>query len=385
MNNFDLYLNTHVFFGRKAASNIPQNINGYGNRVLMVYGGGSIFKNGVYEEVTTILQNGGIEYIELGGIDPNPRIASVREGAKICKENNIDVVLAVGGGSTVDCAKAIAAAACYSGDAWDLVLDKSKVTKALPIFVVLTVAATGSEMDCGAVISNPETKDKYDFDSPWMRPSCAFMDPTHTFTVPKKQTAAGTVDIMSHVLEAYFSRAQGFIQDRIAEALLKTCIVNGNIALDNPTDYDARANLMWASSWAINGLTSCGKGQAWSVHQIEHMLSAYYDITHGVGLAILTPVWMEYVLDESSVDKFAEYAKNVWDVDDNDKWNAAREGIRKTRECFTSWGMPTKLSELNIDDSYFRDMAQKAAVRGLDSAYKPLFEGDIVNILKRSL
>lgn len=385
MNNFDLYLNTHVFFGRKAASNIPQNINGYGNRVLMVYGGGSIFKNGVYEEVTTILQNGGIEYIELGGIDPNPRIASVREGAKICRENNIDVVLAVGGGSTVDCAKAIAAAACYSGDAWDLVLDKSKVTKALPIFVVLTVAATGSEMDCGAVISNPETKDKYDFDSPWMRPSCAFMDPTHTFTVPKKQTAAGTVDIMSHVLEAYFSRAQGFMQDRIAEALLKTCIVNGNIALDNPTDYDARANLMWASSWAINGLTSCGKGQAWSVHQIEHMLSAYYDITHGVGLAILTPVWMEYVLDESSVDKFAEYAKNVWDVDDNDKWNAAREGIRKTRECFTSWGMPTKLSELDIDDSYFRDMAQKAAVRGLDSAYKPLFEGDIVNILKRSL
>lgn len=385
MNNFDLYLNTHVFFGREAASNIPQNINCYGNRVLMVYGGGSIFKNGVYEEVTTILQNGGIEYIELGGIDPNPRIASVREGAKICKENNIDVVLAVGGGSTVDCAKAIAAAACYSGDAWDLVLDKSKVTKALPIFVVLTVAATGSEMDCGAVISNPETKDKYDFDSPWMRPSCAFMDPTHTFTVPKKQTAAGTVDIMSHVLEAYFSRAQGFMQDRIAEALLKTCIVNGNVALDNPTDYDARANLMWASSWAINGLTSCGKGQAWSVHQIEHMLSGYYDITHGVGLAILTPVWMEYVLDESSVDKFAEYAKNVWDVDDNDKWNAAREGIRKTRECFTSWGMPTKLSELDIDDRYFRDMAQKAAVRGLDSAYKPLFEEDIVNILKRSL
>ena len=385
MNNFDLYLNTHVFFGREAASNIPQNINCYGNRVLMVYGGGSIFKNGVYEEVTTILQNGGIEYIELGGIDPNPRIASVREGAKICKENNIDVVLAVGGGSTVDCAKAIAAAACYSGDAWDLVLDKSKVTKALPIFVVLTVAATGSEMDCGAVISNPETKDKYDFDSPWMRPSCAFMDPTHTFTVPKKQTAAGTVDIMSHVLEAYFSRAQGFMQDRIAEALLKTCIVNGNVALDNPTDYDARANLMWASSWAINGLTSCGKGQAWSVHQIEHMLSGYYDITHGVGLAILTPVWMEYVLDESSVDKFAEYAKNVWDVDDNDKWNAAREGIRKTRECFTSWGMPTKLSELDIDDRYFVDMAQKAAVRGLDSAYKPLFEEDIVNILKRSL
>ena len=385
MNNFDLYLNTHVFFGREAASNIPQNINCYGNRVLMVYGGGSIFKNGVYEEVTTILQNGGIEYIELGGIDPNPRIASVREGAKISKENNIDVVLAVGGGSTVDCAKAIAAAACYSGDAWDLVLDKSKVTKALPIFVVLTVAATGSEMDCGAVISNPETKDKYDFDSPWMRPSCAFMDPTHTFTVPKKQTAAGTVDIMSHVLEAYFSRAQGFMQDRIAEALLKTCIVNGNVALDNPTDYDARANLMWASSWAINGLTSCGKGQAWSVHQIEHMLSGYYDITHGVGLAILTPVWMEYVLDESSVDKFAEYAKNVWDVDDNDKWNAAREGIRKTRECFTSWGMPTKLSELDIDDRYFGDMAQKAAVRGLDSAYKPLFEEDIVNILKRSL
>ena len=385
MNNFDLYLNTHVFFGREAASNIPQNIICYGNRVLMVYGGGSIFKNGVYEEVTTILQNGGIEYIELGGIDPNPRIASVREGAKICKENNIDVVLAVGGGSTVDCAKAIAAAACYSGDAWDLVLDKSKVTKALPIFVVLTVAATGSEMDCGAVISNPETKDKYDFDSPWMRPSCAFMDPTHTFTVPKKQTAAGTVDIMSHVLEAYFSRAQGFMQDRIAEALLKTCIVNGNVALDNPTDYDARANLMWASSWAINGLTSCGKGQAWSVHQIEHMLSGYYDITHGVGLAILTPVWMEYVLDESSVDKFAEYAKNVWDVDDNDKWNAAREGIRKTRECFTSWGMPTKLSELDIDDRYFGDMAQKAAVRVLDSAYKPLFEEDIVNILKRSL
>ena len=385
MNNFDFFLNTHVFFGRKAVYKIPQNIKCFGNRILMLYGGGSIKKNGIYDEIVSVLQKSKIEFLEIGGIDPNPRIDSVREGAKLCVENKIDAVLAVGGGSTVDCAKAIAAAACYSGDAWDLVLDKKKVTKALPIFVVSTVAASGSEMDCCSVITNPETKEKYDFDSDWMRPKCAFMDPTYTFTVSKRQTAAGTVDIMSHILEAYFSRTQGFMQDRIAEALLKTCIVNGEIALNSPADYDARANLMWASCWAINGLISCGKEQAWSVHQIEHMLSGYYDISHGAGLAILTPAWMEYVLDESSVDKFAEYARNVWGISESDVWNAARHGIERTRECFISWGMPSKLSELNIDGRYFAEMAQKAATRGLESAYKPLYENDIVSILQCSL
>lgn len=247
------------------------------------------------------------------------------------QENSIDIVLAVGGGSSIDCAKVVAAGRYYEGDAWDIVVDPGKIDKVLPIASVLTIAATGSEMDSTAVITNPETNDKIGTKHPYMAPKFSILDPVYTFTLPAKQTAAGTADIMSHIFESYFEKTQGaYLQNRMAEALLKTCIKYGAIALKEPENYEARANLMWASSLAINGLLRYGKASVWSVHPIEHVLSAYYDITHGVGLAILTPHWMKYVLDDTTVDKFAEYGVNVWNLDGNqDKYLVANTAIEK--------------------------------------------------------
>ena len=387
MLNYQRTIPTKLYFGKGQISHLEEALKSFGKNVLLTYGGGSIKKIGLYDEVMKILNKSGFRVTELSGIDPNPRIESVAEGVRLCREQNIDVILAVGGGSTLDCSKAIAVGTYYEGDdMWEMVVNAEGIAeKALPLVTILTLSATGSEYDGGGVISNMNTNQK--LGRSYTYPAVSICDPTYTFSVSPYQTAAGSADIMSHIIEDYFSRTDDSdLSDGIAETILRSVMKNCPIAIKEPDNYSARANLMTNSSIACSGIPAYGKQETgWPCHAMEHELSAFYDITHGVGLAILTPVWMEYVLDESSVDKFAEYAKNVWDVDDNDKWNAAREGIRKTRECFTSWGMPTKLSELDIDDRYFRDMAQKAAVRGLDSAYKPLFERDIVNILKRSL
>ena len=387
MLNYQRTSPTKLYFGKGQISHLEEALKSFGKNVLLTYGGGSIKKIGLYDEVMKILNKSGFRVTELSGIDPNPRIESVAEGVRLCREQNIDVILAVGGGSTLDCSKAIAVGTYYEGDdMWEMVVNAEGIAeKALPLVTILTLSATGSEYDGGGVISNMNTNQK--LGRSYTYPAVSICDPTYTFSVSPYQTAAGSADIMSHIIEDYFSRTDDSdLSDGIAETILRSVMKNCPIAIKEPDNYSARANLMTNSSIACSGIPAYGKQETgWPCHAMEHELSAFYDITHGVGLAILTPVWMEYVLDESSVDKFAEYAKNVWDVDDNDKWNAAREGIRKTRECFTSWGMPTKLSELDIDDRYFRDMAQKAAVRGLDSAYKPLFERDIVNILKRSL
>lgn len=384
MKNFNYSIPTEIFFGKGKISVLGDQIKKYGSKVLLVYGGGSIKRNGIYDKAVSILKENGINYWELSGVEPNPRIESVRKGAEICKENNIDLVLAIGGGSSIDCAKVIAAARYYDGEPWDIVLDSDRITKVLPIASILTLAATGSEMDAGAVITNLQTNEKLAVMHKDMNPKFSILDPTYTFTVPANQTAAGTADIMSHIFEEYFEKTkEAYLQNRMAEALLKTCIKYGKIAIEEPENYEARANLMWASSLAINGLLSYGKDAWWCVHPMEHELSAFYDITHGVGLAILTPHWMKYVLDDSTLEKFVEYGVNVWDIDKNqDSYKIANEAINKTREYFISLGIPATLREVGIEEEKLELMAKQATRWGDLGNFRPLNTQDVLNIFK---
>ncbi|MCW6109585.1 iron-containing alcohol dehydrogenase [Clostridium sporogenes] len=387
MLNFNYSIPTKIFFGRNQINILGEQIKKYGSKVLLTYGGGSIKKNGIYDEVIKILKSNHIEFVELSGIDPNPRVTSVREGVKLCRENNIDFILAVGGGSTIDCSKVIAASYYYEGDPWDIVIKKVKINKSLPIGSILTLAATGSEMDAGAVISNMDTNEKIGVGHPSMAPKFSILDPEYTFTVPKNQTAAGTADIMSHIFEAYFSKTkEAYIQNRMAEAILKTCIKYGKIAIEDPKSYEARANLMWASSLAINGLLSYGKSELWSVHPMEHELSAFYDITHGVGLAILTPNWMKYVLNDENINDFYEYGVNVWNIDpEENKYEVAQKSIEKTREYFSELGIPSTLKEVGIGEEKLEQMAKAATRNGTLGGFKPLSTEDVLNIYKLSL
>lgn len=385
MKNFEFCVTTDILFGSGQERQLPEKLKSYGKKILLTYGGGSIKKTGLYDRLKALLSD--FEVFELGGIAPNPKIESVRAGAAICKSEGIDIILAVGGGSTIDCSKAIAAAAYYDGDAWELLLDMSKITKALPVAVVLTIAATGSEMDSVAVISNAETKEKLPLFSPLLLPRVAVLNPENTYTVPPFQTASGAADIMSHVIENYFDREQAFVPDALNEGLLRTVITYAPVALEEPSNYEARAQLMWASTLALNGLGSTGKNFAWSCHYIEHELSAFYDVTHGAGLAVLTPSWMRYILSEETVDKFCDYAANVWGFSrEEDKFTLANRGIDATEAFFKRIGLPSTLTELGIDDAMFEIMAEKAVRVGfLQNAYVPLDEKDVVRILHMSL
>lgn len=386
MNRFDFCVPTDIRFGEGQVECLATEIGKYGRKVLLVYGGGSIKKTGLYDKIYEVLKD--YELFELPGIEPNPKLSSVRKGAQICKEKKIDVVLAVGGGSSIDAAKHIACAAFYDKDPWDLVLDRSLATKALPIFTVLTICATGSEMNPGAVISNEETKEKLEISLPMLYPTLSVCDPTYLYTLPPRQTAAGTADIISHIFEQYFQPNDGaYITDRLSEAALKTCFKYGPVAMKEPTNYEARSNLMWTSSIGLNHLFTVGKGGAWSVHPIEHELSAFYDITHGVGLAILTPQWMRYVLSDETVARFAMYARNVWDIEEADDYKAANAGIDRTEQFFGELGLPHTLTEIGIDDSQFEEMAAEAVrTSGLSTrSYVKLTSEDVVAIYKMCL
>lgn len=385
MKSFEFAVPTEILFGVGQEEQLAGRLKPFGRKILMTYGGGSIKRTGLYEKIKTILKD--YEIFELGGVEPNPRVTTVNAGAKICKENDIDMILAVGGGSTIDCSKAIAAAAYYDGDAWDLLTGKGQITKALPIAVVLTIAATGSEMDCAAVISNAETEEKLLMGHPAVYPKISVLNPENTYTVPAYQTASGSADIMSHVIESYFDREEAFVPDAISEGILRAVIKYAPIALEDPTNYEARAQLMWSSSLALNGLPTTGKNFAWSCHYIEHELSAHYDITHGAGLAMLTPKWMRYVLSDDTVDKFYTYAVNVWGIaPSEDKMAVANQGIDATENFFKKLGLPSTLGEFDIDDSRFEEMAKTAVKVGyLENAYVPLAKKDVIEILKMCL
>ena len=412
MQNFDYMTPTRLIFGRDSIVKLPEVMRPLGKRVLLTYGGGSIKKAPVereqsdacinsaerkearpkvklslYDRVKELLKD--FEMTELPGIQPNPKYdPSVLEGVRICKEQQIDVILAVGGGSVLDCSKAIAAGACYDGDPWDLITYKVKAQKALPIVDILTLAATGSEYDCGGVISRTETNDKIGYMDPLLFPVASILDPQYTFSVSKKQTAAGCADAMNHTIEQYFAADTTLLNDGFCESMLKSLMVNARKCLDNPEDYTARAEMMLCCTYGCNGILSLGNSPSgWPCHGIEHALRAYYDITHGEGLAIITPRWMKHILNEKTLDRFVKYGINVFGIDASlPKQEIAEKAIDETYRFFESINIPMHLREVGIDDSRIDEMAHHIAVNeGLEHAYAPLTEQDIKEILIASL
>ena len=378
---------TKIIFGKGSISHLKESLSKFGNKVLLTYGGGSIRKIGLYDEIYSLLKDD-FQIYELHGIEPNPRIESVEEGVRICKENDIDVILAVGGGSTIDCSKAIACGYYYEGDdLWDMIREYKPSRKALPLVDILTLSATGSEYDSTAVITNFRTNEK--LGAVLTYPSVSICDPTYTFSVSKYQTAAGSIDIMSHIMEGYFSLTDDSdLYDGIAEAVLRSVIRNLPIALEEPDNYSARANLMADASIACSGIPEYGKQvDSWPCHAMEHELSAYYDITHGVGLAILTPRWMRYILekDPSSRWRFVRFAKNVWGLEGDDEY-LVKAGIDALEDFFRKSSIPMSLSELNIDDTKFKVMAAHANRGGrLEKGFVPIDSEDIEKIYQACL
>lgn len=387
MQNFDYMTPTRLIFGRDAIAKLPEVMTQFGKKILLTYGGGSIKKIGLHKKVLEMLKD--YDIVELPGIQPNPKYdPSVLDGVRLCKEHNVDVILSVGGGSVLDCSKAIAAGAKYDGDPWDLISYKVKAKAALPIVDILTLAATGSEYDCGGVISRTETNDKIGYIDPLLFPVVSILDPVYTFTVSKKQTAAGIADAMNHTIEQYFVEDSTLLNDGFCESMLRSLMVNGRKCLENPEDYTARAEMMLACTYGCNGILALGNSYSgWPCHGIEHALSAYYDITHGEGLAIITPRWMRHILSERTMDRFVKYGINVFGIDPTlPKQEIAGKAIDATYEFFKSINIPMHLREVGIDDSRIDEMAHHIAVNeGLDKAYAPLTEQDIKEILLESL
>ena len=387
MQNFDYMTPTRLIFGRDAIAKLPEVMTQFGKKILLTYGGGSIKKIGLYQKVLEMLK--GYDIVELPGIQPNPKYdPSVLDGVRLCKEHNVDVILSVGGGSVLDCSKAIAAGAKYDGDPWDLISYKVKAKAALPIVDIITLAATGSEYDCGGVISRTETNDKIGYIDPLLFPVVSILDPVYTFTVSKKQTAAGIADAMNHTIEQYFVEDSTLLNDGFCESMLRSLMTNGRKCLENPEDYTARAEMMLACTYGCNGILALGNSYSgWPCHGIEHALSAYYDITHGEGLAIITPRWMRHILSERTMDRFVKYGINVFGIDPTlPKQEIAGKAIDATYEFFESINIPMHLRDVGIDESRIDEMAHHIAVNeGLDKAYVPLTEQDIKEILLESL
>lgn len=387
MQNFNYCTPTRLIFGEGVIKDLPEVMSHYGKKILLTYGGGSIKKIGLYDNVLELLK--GYEIYELPNIMPNPKYdPSVLDGVKMCKEHNIDVILSVGGGSVLDCSKAIAGGAKYDGDPWDLITYKAETKDALPIVDIITLAATGSEYDAGGVISRIETNDKTCYSDPHLYPKVSFLDPTYTFTVSKKQTSAGIVDAMNHIFEQYFCEDSTILNDGFMEAGLKSLMINGRKCLDNPNDYNARAEMMLVCTYGCNDIYSLGNSQSgWPCHGMEHALSAYYDITHGEGLAIITPRWMKHVLSEKTVDRFVKYGINVFGIDSNlDKMEIANKAIEETYKFYESINIPMHLKDVGIDESRINEMAKHVADNeGLENAWAPLLQEDIAAIFRASL
>lgn len=387
MQNFDLYLPTRIAFGRGRLAELKDTVASYGKKVLITYGGGSIKKNGVFDAVKAQLS--GHEIFELSGIEPNPKMESVRAGVEICKREKIDFIVAVGGGSVIDATKAIAAGAYYDGDAWDLVLDHGKIGRTIPFFVVLTLSATGSEYDNSGVISNSATQEKMFLGAMNLFPQVSFCDPEFTYSVPARQTAAGACDILSHTFEQYFVAEGNEVTDSLCEAVIRTVIRATPVAIAEPENYEARSELMMASSFGCCGLLAMGRSPSpWPCHGIEHEISAFHDITHGVGLAIITPHWMRYSLNAKTAPRFAQYGERVWNLPHgSDPMATANLAIEKTEAFFRSIGIPAKLSDVGVTDEYFEAMADHVLTHWfpMDIAFAPLDKAGILRILRASL
>ncbi len=387
MQSFDYCTPTRLIFGKDVVEKLPEVMSTFGKRILLTYGGGSIKKIGLYDKVKELLKD--YEIYELPGIQPNPKYdPSVLDGVKICKEKSVDVILSVGGGSVLDCSKAIAGGAKYDGDPWDLITYKAETKAALPIVDIITLAATGSEYDAGGVISRTETNDKTAYHSKHLYPAVSFLDPTYTFTVSKKQTAAGCADAMNHIMEQYFCAESTLMNDGFMESALKSLMINTRKCLVDPKDYTARAEMMLCCTYGCNDIYSLGNAHSgWPCHGMEHALSAYYDITHGEGLAIITPRWMTHILSEKTVHRFVKYGVNVFGIDETlEPYEVAKRAIDETYKFFESIGIPMHLKEVGIDESRIDEMAHHVAENeGLENAWAPLLEKDIAEIFRASL
>ncbi len=379
MNSFYFCNPTKIFFGQNSIENLENLLKDY-NNILLAYGGGSIKKAGIYDKVKEILKHKNV--FELSGIMPNPRKEKVYEGIEICKMKNIDFVLAVGGGSTIDCSKAIAAGALIEEDFWDyFYLKRNECRSSLPMGAILTLSATGSEMNGTAVISDFENNKKQGYDSAYFYPKFSILDPAYTFSLPQEQSIYGAIDILSHVFEVYFSPPdESNLSDDFAEAIIKNVMENIAEVLKNPHDYNARANLMWSSTMAINGIIKLSKAGDWEAHQIEHALSAFYDIPHGAGLAVVHPAYLEYI-HKYAPKRFIRFAKNIWNIDTNGKTDSeiALESIKCLKEYFESLNAPKNLRDFNIPKSEIEKIAKTVNIRKL--SYYQIDKEDIKNIL----
>ncbi len=388
MNNFIFENSTKVYFGKGCVKEFLAGImDGYGKNVMLAYGGGSIKRNGVYDEITDILADRGKNVVEFSGIMSNPTYKKVMEGAVLARKNNIDMILAVGGGSVMDCCKAVSLAAAYDGDVWSDYWEKRGIidVEPIPLGVVVTVTGTGSECNGGAVITNEEKKIKTGGDYPKCNPKFALMDPEYTFSVPKMQTASGGFDILSHIMETYFSKTdEDNISDDISEALMRSVIRNLPAALKNPQDYTARSNLMWASTMAENRIIKLGKACDFQAHQIEHQLGAYTDCNHGCGLAVIHPPYYRYIYKDG-LDKFVRFAVNVWGIsaDGKSKEEMAAEGVQALAGFIKEIGLPTTLRELGVKDkSILPEIAESCNIA--PGSYGNMTKEAILEILNES-
>ncbi|AIQ63182.1 butanol dehydrogenase [Paenibacillus stellifer] len=387
MHNFQFYNPTKLIFGKGTLEALKTEVPRYGKNVLLLYGGGSIKRNGLYDKVVTILKGVGANITELPGVEPNPRLSTVHKGVDLCRSEDIDLILAVGGGSVLDCGKAIAVGAKYDGDMWDFVERKAAPQDALPLGTILTMAATGSEMNNGSVITNEQTEEKMGWGSPHSYPVFSILDPEHTFSVPRDQTVYGVVDMMTHVLEHYFHNDVNTpVQDRFCESLLITMMEAGSKLVDDLENYELRETILYCGTMALNGMVSMGFAGDWATHNIEHAVSAVYDIPHGGGLAILFPQWMKYNL-ETNPERFKQLAVRVFGVDPSGKSasEAGQEGIDALRKFWNSIGAPSRLADYDIDDSRIDEMAEKAVRFGPFGNFRKLDREDTVEIYKMSL
>jgi len=379
---------TKIYFGENQLGKLGQELKSHGQRVLLVYGGGSVKKTGLYGKIVEEIKKANLELFELSGIEPNPRHTSVNKGAEICKKENIDVILAVGGGSVIDVAKFISPATFYDGDSWDFFTRKTKMTAFLPVVTILTLSGTGSEMDSFGIINNLDTNEKIPLAHPSLFPKASFLDPTITYTVNAYQTACGGIDAFSHFLEVYFMKPNMFLLEATMESFMKTILKFLPVALQEPENYEARANLMWASSWALNGFTFGATNQPFMCHYIEDELSAKYNITHGLGLAIVLPHYLEYCLNKNNVHIYYQFGCNVLSIDNTlPEMEVAKMAIKMLANFFfNTCNLQSRLREVGIaDESRFEEMAEIACRGGVLHGFADLDKQDIVNIYRKCL
>lgn len=385
MNNFVFDNCTKIIFGRDTENSVAEQVKLYGRKVLIHYGGSSALRSGLLDKVKASLDDAGISHVELGGVKPNPRLELVYKGIRLARNEQVDFILAVGGGSVIDSAKAIALGVGYKGDVWDFFEKTREADNVLPVGVILTIAAAGSESSNGAVITNEAKQLKKDYASPKLYPRFAILNPLYTSTLPAYQTACGAVDIMAHVMERYFTNTEHVqLSDQLCEGVLRTVIDMAPAALANPLDYNVRAEIMWAGTIAHNNLLGMGRQEDWGSHQIEHEISAIYDIAHGAGLAIVIPAWMRYVYKTNTM-RFVQFTQRVWQIDTTlmDEEEAALEGIIRTKAFFQSLGMPVSLAEAGIrDEAMLKIMAEKCVEKGPKGNFKKLYLEDVMSILE---